>query len=186
MRLLQNGSSLLFFLLLCIGCGGGTQVATFNAAEGRMEYETDEITVIRQVYSKGLGSGSSITLQGRARCQGRNCTPDVATLMFSVSGNADVSFQDRTVQITADGERYEWKDHMKLRQEEALEQSVVAGRIAGVRVRLSQLEQIVNASSVTGSIGNRSFELDEDDRAELRTFLSAMRDPAAGQEGDAS
>lgn len=183
---LEANHSFFAVLFLCalfvVGCASQREVASFDASAGRMEYETSEMIIIRRISRSGYGDASSIALQGTARCEGKNCTPEVARLMFSVRGNTGVNFQDRTIRLVADGEQYEWKDFMAPQQEEVFTQSSVTGQIGGVRVRLSQLEQIANASSVEGSIGNRSFEIGDSQKAELRHFLSAMRNPADAME----
>lgn len=177
--------SLLLVGLLGIGCASQSRVVTYNASDESMEYETSEMTIVRQIGS-GYGSGSSITMRAFARCRGENCTPERVRLMFSVSGDEGVNFEDRSVSIVADGERYDWQDPVRQRREETLTQSTVAGQITGVRLRFPQLEQITNATSVEGRIGGRSFELSEDQRGQLRAFLSAMQNPEAWRNKDAS
>lgn len=151
-----------------------------------MEYETREMDIIRRISSSGYGNSASIAIQASARCAGENCTPEVVRLMFTVSGNSGVSFENRSVYILADGERYEWQDPFRQRRGESLTQSTVAGQLTGVRLRLPQLGQIANAASVEGSVGGRTFELSEAQKEQLRTFLSAMRTPEDWRQAEAS
>jgi len=171
-------SALVLIVVLASGCAGQRPIAVYHASEDRMVYQTREITVIRQL-TDGYASSSSLTMQGRARCQGKNCTPEVVRLMFSVSGSAGVSFQDRTVRLSADGRVYEWADSLPIEEENVLSRASVAGQIAGVRLRPSELEQIATATSVTGSIGGRSFDVGDRGKAQLRRLLSAVENPAA-------
>lgn len=175
-------SVLVLTLTLAGGCTGQRSIATYHVPENRMIYKTSEITVIRQL-ADGYASSSSLKMQGVARCRGKHCTPDIIRLMFSVSGNTGgVSFQDRTVRISADGKAYEWEDSMPIQEENVLGRASVAGQITGVRLRPSGLEQIATATSVTGSVGGRSFEVGERGKTELRRLLSAIRNPAAALE----
>jgi len=164
-------------LALCAGCAHQRPIATYKAASNTTMYRSRLITVAQRLSDQGYGNSSSMTMQALARCQGRNCTPDVVRLMFSTAGNTGVVFEDRTIRLSADGKSYTWKDQIPLRRRGVREQTT-SGQIAGVRLRLSGLERIVNATSVTGRVGGRAIEIDDHGREKLRRFLDAIRSPA--------
>lgn len=176
MRSLRPVLTWLAVLALCAGCASQRSIATYESGNNTTVYRSPLITVARRLSDQGYGNSSSITMQGLARCRGRRCTPDVIRLMFTVAGNTGVAFEDRTIRLSADGKSYTWEDQMRLRENDVQRMSTV-GQIGGVRLRLPVLERIVNASSVTGSVGGRSIEVTEHGRAKLRRFLEAMRPP---------
>jgi hypothetical protein len=163
-------------LALCVGCAGQRPIATYKADSNTTVYRSRLITVAQRLSEQGYGNSSSLTMQALARCQGRNCTPDLVRLMFSTSGNTGVVFENRTIHLSADGQSYTWEDQMPLRQRGVQEQATT-GQIAGVRLRLPGLERLVNATSVTGYVGGRSIEIDGYGQEKLRRFLAAMRAP---------
>ncbi|MEF8938558.1 MAG: hypothetical protein V5A22_01840 [Salinivenus sp.] len=164
-------------LALCVGCAGQRPIARYKASTNTTDYRSRLITVAQRLSEQGYGNSSSITMQALARCPGQNCTPDVVRLMFSTAGNTGVIFEDRTIRLSADGKSYTWRDQIPLRRRGVREQTT-SGQIAGVRLRLSGLERIVNATSVTGRVGGRAIEIDDHGREKLRRFLDAMRSPA--------
>lgn len=176
MRPLRPAVTWLVVLALCAGCTGQRPIATYESGRDATVYRSPLITVARQLSEQGYGNSSSITMQGLARCSGRHCTPDVIRLMFTVAGNTGVAFEDRSIRLSADGKSYTWKDQMRLRENDIRRMTTV-GQIGGVRLRIPALERIVNATSVTGSVGGRSIEIDAHGRAKLRRFLEAMRPP---------
>jgi hypothetical protein len=60
------------------------------------------------------------------------------------------------------------------------------GRIASLTLSLSALSEIANASSLSGRLGNNDLRLSDGVRSELKRFVQAMRNPAAGPSSDAS
>jgi hypothetical protein len=163
-------------LALCVGCAGQRPIATYKAASSTTVYRSRLITVAQRLSEQGYGNASSLTMQALARCRGRNCTPDLVRLMFSTSGNTGVVFEDRTIHLSADGQSYTWEDQMPLRRR-GVQERATTGQIAGVRLRLSGLERLAGATSVTGRVGGRSVEIDGHGQEKLRRFLAALRAP---------
>lgn len=171
----------ILLLVLIGGCAQQRSIATYEARQDKMEYESDHIALLRQLSDRGYGNSSSLMMRARATCSGEGCTPDVVYLVFSVTGNTNVGFQNQGVRITADGESYTWEDPLPLRNDEVYYASSAGGQLARVRLRPPALEQIANAESVNGYLGGRAFDLDDRQKEKLRRFVSVLGNPSAQQ-----
>ena len=185
-RLLSVVTSLLFLSLFVAGCGttGPSTSVSYNATQNRTSFRTGNMTVGR-IDGLGYGSNTSILLSARAQCSGRNCTPDRARLSFLLQGSAsDVALSDRSVSLVADGKEYAQRNAVNWRSREDIRMS--QGRIASLTLSLSALSEIVNASSLSGRLGNNDLRLSDGVRGKLRRFVETMRNPAANTATDAS
>jgi hypothetical protein len=185
-RRLSFLTSLLFLALFVVGCGttGPSTSVSYEASQDRTNFRTGTMTVGR-IGGLGYGSNTSILLSARAQCSGRNCTPDRARLSFLLQGSAsDVALSDRSVSLVADGKEYAHQNAVNWRSQEDIRMS--QGRIASLTLSLSALSEIANASSLSGRLGNNDLRLSDGVRSELKRFVQAMRNPAAGPSSDAS
>lgn len=179
MNLHQTLPISILVLVVGAGCAGQRAITSYNASSNTTEYRSRSITVAQQLSGEGYGNSSSLQLEATADCEGKNCTPDVITLMFSTSGSSGIVFENRSIEISADERSFTWEDQARLKWSGVKGMATVAGQIAGVRLKRSGFEQILNSASVTGTLGGRGFEVDDRDKMVLRRFLRAMKSPAS-------
>lgn len=180
-------SSRFVFLFLCTviiaGCSGG-QVATvsYDSESNQSTYETKRYTV-SDVSRGNYGSTRSIDMRILAQCEERNCTPDMARLVFSADASERLSLSGVNGRIAADGTEIRWSNADANRsfagrgQDELVQ---VLGEFATVEIEVDQLQTMATATSLTGSIGGRSLDLDADIQSSLRTLLRKMQQDQSG------
>lgn len=183
---LRPVSVLVLLLALVAGCGttGPATSVSYKASQDRTTYRTGTMRVGR-LEGLGYGSNTSILLSVRARCPGRHCTPDEARLSFLLQGSSsDVAISDRSISLVADGTEYTQRNSVDWRSREDIRMS--QGRIASFTLSLSALSTIANASSLSGSLGNNTLDLDDGVQARLQDLVRTMRNPGARSPADAS
>lgn len=176
-------SSVLFALLVAGGCAGGQEVTvSYNSESNRTTYKTTDYTV-SSVSGSDYGSSKSIAMQAIARCQGVNCTPNRAQLVFTSEGSQRLSLSDVSGEITSDGTEITWSnaeanpDFANLSDDTIIE---VTGKFAVVDLKTYQLRQIATASSLSGSIGGQPLSLGPNVQAGLRKLLEKVKQSASG------
>lgn len=164
--------------VLLFGCSGGAQVAmvSYDPGADRSTYETKSYTVTTGSES-GYGSSQSITMRVIARCRGQDCTPETAQFVFSVDGGERLSVSGVNGEILADKTEIRWSNSEANRgfasvgEDKVLE---VLGEFATVDIEISRLQKIATATSLTGSIGGKSLDLDSDVQSGFRALLQKM------------
>jgi len=168
----------LFVIAFLAGCGGG-QVATvsYDSEANRSLYETKRYDV-STISGSGYGSTGTVRMRVVGQCTGINCTPNVAQLVFGIDGSERLSLSDVSGRIIADETVVRWssteanRGFAGTREGEVVE---VLGEFATVEVDLNQLQAMATATSLEGSLGGQSLDLDADVQSGLRTLLQKMR-----------
>lgn len=159
---------------LVAGCATSTKgISSYDSASDRMIYQTSTITVA-QGATRSFASASNITMQATARCKGKGCTPENVSLIFSVEGTSELTLSDRTLTIQYDGKEKEWKNKSSGRTRNS-QVGRTEGRLAKVVMPATDLLEISNASSLTGSLGDKPLNLDGA-KYELQNFVSSIRE----------
>ena len=171
-------------LFFVAGCRGSQDVTvSYNSEENTTTYETSTYTVSR-TSSGNYGGSKSIDLRVVARCQGSNCSPDTAQLVFSASGGEELALSGAAGKITADGSTVSWtsaeagKTFSTMSRDEV---NRVVGQFAAVKLTLNQVEQIATASSIRGSIGGMSLNFGTGVQSGFQKLLQRIRQGGAGQ-----
>lgn len=166
--------SFLLGLLVLGGCAGGQNTTvSYNPDANRTTYETRSYTV-SSISGANYASSKSITVRAIARCQGSNCAPEQVQLVFSASGNQQLSLSGIDGQIVANGNQINWTNaEANTGLDPVTEDQVVriTGKFAVVNLPLSQLETIATAPSVEGSIGGQSLDINSGVQAGFQDLL---------------
>lgn len=178
MRLLN---ALAFLFLLCLfvaGCGGTGEVATasYEASSDRMTYETRSYTV-STVSGSNYASSKSIKMKAVARCLGQGCTPDQIQLVFSTAGNQELGFSSMNGELVADGNRTAWTGGEARNNLGSVTNDQIfdiRGSFATVDLTLDRFRIIATASSVEGSIGGKSLDIDSGVQAGFQKMLQKI------------
>jgi hypothetical protein len=119
-----------------------------------------------------------------AQCTGVSCTPTVAQLVFGIDGSEQLSLSDVSGRITADGTVVRWSSveanpgFAGTKKGEVVD---VFGEFATVEIGLEQLQAMATATSLRGSLGGKSLELDADVQSGLQALLRKMRRDGSGE-----
>ena len=180
-------SSRFGLLLLCAvvlaGCGGG-QVATvsYDSESNQSTYETKRYTV--STMSDGnYGSRQSIRMRVVAQCEGQNCTPNTAQLVFRADASKQLFLSGVNGRISADGTEIRWSNAEANRSfagRNRNELVKVLGEFATVDIGFGQLEAMASTASLEGTIGGQSLNLDADVQSGIQTLLRKMRQARSG------
>lgn len=173
----MSKSTVLVLLLGVVvsACGMTGTTTSYHSSSNETEYETSSITVGR--LEAALGSGSRITMHARATCSGRSCSPDRAHLVFNVEGQTEKAIANHSISIEADDTVYSeqsreyWEAQDDVRYSK--KQTIV------LTLPLSSIEQIANASSVSGRVGNTSVNLGGRAQSHLQEFVRTTRQAGA-------
>jgi hypothetical protein len=161
-----------------------TPTVSYNASENRTSYRTGTMRIGR-LDGAGYGSNTAILLSVKARCSGPECTPEAAQLTFLLQGSAsDVALSNRSVSIVADGQTFTRRNTSRWHSREDIRMS--QGRVAGLRLSLSELETIAAASSLSGQLGDNPLDFDQNVRSHLREFVRTARGAETSEEDGAS
>lgn len=177
MNALRASLASLLALLLVAGCGGSGATMSYEPSSDQTTYRTRSYTV-SSISGANFASAKSINLRAVGRCQGQNCTPESVQLVFSASGNSALSLSGLEGEIVANGTTIEWTSSeagqasADVGDDELIN---VVGNFATVDVSLSQLEQIATASSVEGTIGGTSLNLNRGIQSGFQNFLQKIR-----------
>lgn len=179
-------SRLLFSLLVIAflaGCSGG-QVATvsYDSEPNRSIYETKRY-IVSTLSGGNYGSRQSIRMRVLAQCEGKNCTPDTAQLVFSADASEQLSLSGVNGRISADGTEIRWSNAEANRGFAGRNRNEVVkvlGEFATVDVGFDQMEAMASGASLEGTIGGQSLNLDADVRAGLQTLLRKMQQGRPG------
>lgn len=156
---------------LVAGCVQPRTTVSYDVSKNQTTYRSGEMTLARGISESGLRS-TTLLMRAIARCGGQNCTPRSVRLSFSVEGGTDVDLANRDVVITADGESFTWRDRGIPTPAEGLPDE---GHITDVSVPLSALEYIARASSVSGTLGNTSLEMEGSVQSSLHEFVQTTK-----------
>ncbi|MFB6232111.1 MAG: hypothetical protein ABEL04_13255 [Salinibacter sp.] len=152
-----------------------------------MRYETGPFTV-SQSSGGSYGSSSTIDMRVVAQCEGRNCTPDAAKLVFSVRGGQELGLSGVNGQITADGSVFDWSSASAKANLPGTvadnEVNRVLGTFATVEIGIDKLRQIATASSLKGSIGGMPLRLDSAVQSGLLAFLEKIDQAGPSSSGN--
>jgi hypothetical protein len=174
---------LLFCTVVLAGCGAG-QVATvsYDSGSDQSTYETRRYTV-STLSGGNYGSRQSIRMRVLAQCEGKNCTPDTAQLVFSADASEKLSLSGVNGRISADETEIRWSNAEANRGFAGRNRNdiiQVLGEFATVDIDVDQLRAMASATSLEGSIGGQSLNLDADVQSGLQTLLRKMRQAQSG------
>lgn len=186
MRLLSIPLSVL--ITLAVGCAGGPPAtSSYDAKKNVTTYEAGSYTVSTRS-GANLGSSKSVTLRAVGRCTGQDCSPNVIRLVFTASGNQDLSLSGLDGEIIADDSRIQWSSNeagVRSTGMTADNQMIeVSGKFAVVGLPLNKVKQIATAASVNGSIGGLSLDLGSGVQSGLKALLSKI--PATASQANAT
>lgn len=100
-------------------------------------------------------------------------------MVFTLQGSSDIAISSRRLTIMTDEETFEWGQDASWNQRDDIGES--QGRIMGVTLPLSDLETIAQSSTLDGSFGGKSLNL-EGMQSQLRDFLQTAKNPGASAE----
>ena len=174
----------LFPIALLVGCAGSQEVTlSYDSESNRSKYETDHYTV-SSVSGSGYASSQSISMRVVARCEGKNCRPDTAELVFSIDGSGRLSLSGVSGEIIADDAQIRWSDVEANRGFAGTTQQDdpvrVLGEFATVDVNIDQLQKMATATSLKGSVGGKTLNLGSDVQSGIQTLLQKMRRGTSG------
>ena len=174
----------LFPIALLVGCAGGQEVTlSYDSESNRSKYETDSYTV-SSVSGSGYASSQSISMRVVARCEGKNCRPDTAELVFGIDGSDRLLLSGVSGEIIADDAQIQWSDVEANRGFAGTTQQDdpvrVLGEFATVDVNIDQLQKIATATSLKGSVGGKTLSLGSDVQSGIQTLLQKMRRGTSG------
>lgn len=112
-----------------------------------------------------------------ARCQGTNCAPNQVQLVFSASGNQQLSLSGVDGQFVANGTRITWssaeasEDLGPVSEDRVLN---VTGKFATVDLQLDQFRTLATASSIKGSIGGQPLDISSGVQSGLQDLLQKI------------
>lgn len=161
-RLLITGLLLSFI----VGCaGGGQTTVSYNSDKNITTYKTRSYTV-SSISADNFASSKSVTVRAVAKCRGPDCTPETTQLVFSASGNQELSLSGIGGELVADDSQVvSWNSAEAGIQTQETgsgfgnETNIsVIGKFAAVDLQLPQLRQLATASSVEGAIGGISLD----------------------------
>lgn len=190
MRSATLGTSFLFVCLLAVGCAAGPEATvSYDAEQNRTTYETRTYTVASGG-GKSYGSSKTIDMQAVARCQGEDCSPDTAKLVFSAGGGEALSLSGINGKIETDGVVVRWTSAEASRGSSKpvsdREMFKVVGQFAVVSVSVDQLREIASASSVKGTIGGMRLRFGSGAKLGLQALLRKIDQQGTGRETSSS
>lgn len=150
--------------------------ASYDSSSNRMTYETRAYTV-SSVSGSNYGSSKSIDLKAVARCLGEGCTPDQIQLVFSTTGSQRLGLSSMNGEIVADGNRIAWTGpEARNNLGSVTNENIfdIRGTFATVDFDLDQLRTVATASSVEGSIGGQSLDIDSGVQAGFQKLLQKI------------
>lgn len=170
---------------LVVGCLGsrGAQVS-YDSDENLTRYEVGNYTVSTRSGSN-FATSKSINMRAVGQCEGANCSPDVVQLIFTASGNQQLSLSGLDGKIVADEMKFDWStaDASQSSGIRANDQMIRAsGKFAVVDVPVGTLKKIATASSVEGSIGGQSLDLGSSVQAGFQDLLRKMSPKSSNSE----
>jgi len=175
----------LFVALLVAGCSGGqTAYQSYDSESGETTYRTRSYTV-STLSGSNIGSSKSISMRAVSQCVGQACTPSTVQLVFSASGNQQLQLSGLDGEIVADETRINWssRDAAQGYANTSDDQVInVVGKFAAIDLSVSDVNQIVNASSVRGRIGGRPLNLGSGVKVGLESLVQKMQGTSTGSE----
>lgn len=186
---MKNASLSVSVLLVClfaVGCAGGPKATvSYDAEQNRTTYETRSYTVATGG-SNSYGSSKSIDMQVVARCEGTDCSPDSANLVFSASGSETLSLSGVDGKIEAEDVSVSWTSaevsrgfSNRVSNNEMIE---VVGRFAVVTLSLDQLRQVASASPVKGTIGGMRLRFGSGVKSGMQALLRKIDQQGTGRD----
>ena len=160
---------ILGFLLAGCGSTSPSVRVAYDVSENRTTYRASSIPI--PVETQGVGYGSQfrkLQMRLQAQCRDRNCKPQTALMVLSVSGGAELYLGDRTLVFNADDERIQWEDP---RPDRDTRTERVVGVVARINVDMSQLKAIATAERVTGELGSVRLDIARRTQERIRAFL---------------
>lgn len=158
-------------VLMLVGCTSTRRPVQvdYDASDNQTTYRALGISIPIETQGSGYGSQfNQLQMSLRARCQGRECTPQSALLTLSTSGSSDMYIGERTLVITADEERFTWEDPRSDRENRP---ERVVGTVVQVSADIQQLSAMATAKRVSGEIGSVVFNIRDRSQRRLRSFL---------------
>ncbi len=138
------------------------------------------MTVAQNVTGSSF-SATSLAMQATAECPGRNCTPNTVQLTFEVQGGSSgFTFSNRSVSFVADGEEYTWSKTAKWNNSGDVR--TFQGQKIQLKMPLSKLEKIVEASSLSAQLGNKPLNLEGRVQSRLQAFVEKTKNPTSSPE----
>lgn len=148
---------------------------SYDSSSNRTLYQTGTVRVA-QAATGSFASQSSIVMRAVARCGGMECTPNQVSLIFSLEGSSNVRLSDPTLTVNFGETQWTWKDDgMGYTSGEIAR---TEGRLLKVTMPVSKLKELSNATSVTGTLGDKSLNM-SGAQSELRDLVAAFQ----GKEG---
>jgi hypothetical protein len=160
--------------VLGVGCGSSSPVQV-DVSPDRTLYQTGRMELTGLEFSSGLTSGPRFFIRVDGSCQGgASCKPQVYRLRVNVSSPSPIEMSSNRLSLTADGETFVWPSSTSPQPGQTFR---VENTVTTVKISRDRLETLARASSVTGTIGGRSFTLS--DQAPLTALLRRSSEPTA-------
>lgn len=166
--------------LLLVGCATAIFVGactstglvrtSYDAGVNQTEYETDPISIPGMSWGGGYGGSKSLEVRAEADCTGQTCKPDRVRLIFQVSGSGSMRIENRSVQLTANGQTF-GSARQRRDVRDATEEASALGVIATMEMPFSDFRTIAEAEEVTGSVGTSTFSLQYSKRGPFQALV---------------
>lgn len=157
------------------GCASGPPVATnHDASEGITTYKTRAITLSGLTIGSGYGTGAQVQQRALASCPGEECKPDEVILVFQVTSSSELRMEDRTVELTADGNTYRSERKASETNETFNDIDRAFGNLASIQLTFDEFQSVATAKEVSGSLGSASFMINYDSRSPYRALVKKV------------
>lgn len=165
-----------FFLASVIGCASGPPVSVdYDASEDLTNYETRPIS-LTDLNARGYGSGGTrLQMRALAVCHGQECAPEEVTIVFQVSGTSDLRTENRSLQLTVEGETYKSTDGQENTARSLQEVEHLSGNIASLNLTFEEFRKLAEAKEVTGEFSSADFQVSHDRRHPLRALIQRVQ-----------
>jgi hypothetical protein len=174
---------LLFSTLFLFGCSASNEATvSYDSEEGKTTIETRSYKV-STISGANYGSQSTIDVRAVAQCQGQECTPRRASLIFIAPTDRELSFSEIGGEIVADGSQVaRWTTQEAGRS--GIDTGSLAdgetgitafGEFAAITLQTNQLDQIAQASDVEGTLGGKSLRFGSGVKAGLKDLVQKMQ-----------
>lgn len=157
------------------GCASGPPMTTnHDASEGITTYKTRAITLSGINIGSGYGSGAQVQVRALASCSGEECKPGEVVLVFQVSGSSELRMENRSVELTADGDTYRSKRQRREINQYLSDIDRATGNVATIELSFDAFRRIAIAEEFSGSLGSSRFTLSYESRSPFRALVKKV------------
>lgn len=159
------------------GCASGPPVTTnHDTSEGITTYKTRATTLSGLTIGSGYGTGAHVQQRALASCPGEECKPDEVVLAFQVTSSSELRIEDRTVELTADGNTYRSEPNPPEPNETFNDIDRAFGNLASIQLTFDEFRSVATAEEVSGSLGSASFTLSYESRSPFRALVKKVQE----------